>query len=415
VSGGGILNVGAVDLFGNTGSAVYYDDLSLVFQVPDWYDNFDSYVTDSSLHGQGGWKGWGNDPAATAYARDEKARSMPNSAEIVGASDLVHEFSGYTEGIWYFTAWQYVPTGFSGESYFILLNQYNDAGSTLNWSTQVKFDSALNLVVSEGESTATLPLIRGQWVEIRVEIDLFNDVQRFYYGDDLLYEVTWTDGVSGGGILNIGAVDLFANGASAVYYDDLSLANALPDICDLPSDIPWASVSPSSGTTPGGDSSTVGVTFDATGLTPGDTYNGNLCVTSNDPVTPLVIVPLTMTVVLQDVMLSPPSQTIIAKPGDVVTHTFTLTNTGLVTDSFSLSVAGNIWPTTVMANTGDLGPGEATTVNVVVTIPNSYGSDTFTLMAVSDTEPGVTAQAEGTTVVEAFRLYLPFIVKNYHP
>ena len=335
--------------------------------------------------------------------------------EILGASVLVHKYQGHDSGIWYYTAWQYIPTDFAGESYFILLNQYDDAGTTTNWSTQVNFNGTLDQVVNDGPAGGVLPLVRGQWMEIRVEIDLDNDVQRFYYGGDLLYEVTWTDGVSGGGILNIGAVDLFANGASAVYYDDLSLANALPDICDLPSDIPWASVSPSSGTTPGGDSSTVGVTFDATGLTPGDTYNGNLCVTSNDPVTPLVIVPLTMTVVLQDVMLSPPSQTIIAKPGDVVTHTFTLTNTGLVTDSFSLSVAGNIWPTTVMANTGDLGPGEATTVNVVVTIPNSFGSDTFTLMAVSDTEPGVTAQAEGTTVVEAFRLYLPFIVKNYQP
>ena len=412
LSGGGILNIAAMDLWGNGASAVYYDDMSLVFQVPEWFDNFDAYATDSALHGQGGWKGWFNDPAATGYARDEQARSLPNSAEILGPSDLVHEFSGYTDGIWYFTAWQYVPSDFSGESYFILLNQYDDAGTNLNWSTQVKFDSALDLVVSEGESTDTLPLIRGEWVEIRVEIDLFNDIQRFYYGDDLLYQVTWTDGVSGDGILNIAAVDLFANGASAVYYDDLSLRRSLPQICDLPSDIPWVSVAPATGTTPGGETSTVDVTFDTTGLNAGEVYNGNLCLTSNDPVTPLVIVPLTLTVVLQDVTLSPPSQTITARPGDVVTHTYTLTNTGLVTDSFSLAVAGNVWPTTVMATTGELGPGEATTVDVVVTIPNTIGSDTFTLMAVSLSEPSVMAEAEGTTVAEAWRYYLPIILKN---
>ena len=30
--------------------------------LANWSDNFDSYATNSSLHGQGGWKGWGNDP-----------------------------------------------------------------------------------------------------------------------------------------------------------------------------------------------------------------------------------------------------------------------------------------------------------------------------------------------------------------
>ncbi len=413
VSGGGILNVGAVDLFGNTGSAVYYDDLSLEFQVPDWCDNFDSYATDLLLQGVGGWKGWANDPAAAPYTRDEQARSTPNSVEIVNFTDAVHEFTDHNTGIWYFTAYQYIPTGATGESYFILLNQYDDAGATNNWSTQVNFNMIQNLVVAEGEAAgATLPMVRDQWMEIRVEIDLVNDVQKFYYGGDLLYQSTWTDGMSGGGILNIAAVDLWGNGASAIYYDDICLTSALPEICQLSSDIPWASVSPISGTTPGGDLTVVDVTFDATGLTLGETYNGNLCVISNDPVTPLVIVPLTMTVVAQDVMLSPPSQTIVAKPGDVVVHTFTLTNTGVVTDSFALSVAGYAWPTTVMASTGPLGPGESMTIDVEVTIPHALGSDTFTLTAVSESEPDVMAQAEGTTISEAWRYYLPIIVKN---
>ncbi len=67
--------------------------------LANWSDNFDSYATDLSLHGVGGWKGWGNDSAATAYTRDTQARSTPNSVEIVGASDLVHEYTGYTSGL----------------------------------------------------------------------------------------------------------------------------------------------------------------------------------------------------------------------------------------------------------------------------------------------------------------------------
>ena len=375
----------------------------------DWFDDFDSYATGSSMHGQGGWKGWGNDPNATAYTSATYARSAPNSVEIVNLNDLVHEYFGYTSGIWHYTAWQYIPAGSTGESYFILLNQYDDAGSTNNWSTQVNFNSDLNLVVAEGESAgATLALVRGQWMEIRVEIDLYNDIQRFYYGDDLLYQNTWTDGVSGGGILNIGAVDLWGNGASAVYYDDMSLVEVLPQVCDVPSDIPWVSVSPESGTTDMGQSSMVDVTFDTTGLAFGSVHNGTLCVSSNDPVNPLVIVPLTLTVPSQAVMLSPDSQTLSGAPGEMVTHTYTLTNAGQVADSYALSVSGNGWSTSVMSMTGELGSGVAMTVDVVVIIPNDpaamrvpIGSDTFTLEAVSNAEPAAMAQAAGTTVAEA--------------
>jgi hypothetical protein len=377
-------------------------------QLVDWFENFDSYATGSQMHGQGGWKGWGNSAAAGALTTNLYARSAPNSVDILGASDLVHEYSGYTTGFWRYTAWQYIPTGFSGESYFILLNQYDDAGATNNWSTQVHFNAAQNLVIADGVGSGqTLPLIKGQWVEIRVEIDLINDNQEFYYDGQLLYEGSWRDGVSGGGILNIGAVDLFANGASSVYYDDLSLVETTPEVCDLVHDMPWLSVSPEGGTTQPAESSMVDVTFDSTGLDLG-TYTGNLCITSNDPIDPLVVVPVTMTVVPMDLELSPAAQTLSGAPGEVVTHTFTLTNTGGVANSYALSVSGNRWPTSVMGNTGEVGPGASVPVDVVVNIPADpavqgvpVGSDTFTLTAVSGLEPNVMAQASGTTIAEA--------------
>ncbi|UCD74916.1 MAG: hypothetical protein JSV91_14155 [Phycisphaerales bacterium] len=190
-----------------------------------WYDGFDTYADGQWLDGgadDGGWKGWFNDPAFGAQVTSAYWYSSPHSVDIVGNADLVHEFAGADYGQWIFTAWQYVPDNFSGLSYFILLNTYNDAGSGLNWSTQVSFDSSTGLVNSEFEG-ATLPMITGQWVELRVEIDLDNDWQEFYYGGNLLTAKSWSDGVSGGGALNIGAVDLFANGATSVYYDNMSL------------------------------------------------------------------------------------------------------------------------------------------------------------------------------------------------
>ncbi len=70
----------------------------------DWTDNFDSYATGSQLIGQGGWEGWDNNPAAGALTSSAQALSAPNSAAILGATDLVHQYSGYTSGQWVYTA-----------------------------------------------------------------------------------------------------------------------------------------------------------------------------------------------------------------------------------------------------------------------------------------------------------------------
>jgi hypothetical protein len=421
LSGGGILNIGAVDLFANGASSVYYDDLSLTEPVPeisvepasletlqapdvvvtepltitnlgespldwliyedaglpggapalvDWFEDFDSYPPGQNMHGIGGWKGWANDPAATAYTTDVEAHSAPNSVDIALASDLVHEYAGYDTGTWRYTAWQFVPNDYSGDSSFILLNQYDDSGTTNNWSTQVHFDSTQDLVIADFDGE-TLPLIRGQWVEIRVEIDLVNDWQEFYYDDQLLFEDSWTERVSGGGILNIGAVDLFANSASSVYYDDLSLVSTLYSVCDAIHDIPWVSVSPESGSTEAGESSPVDVAFDSIGLDLG-VYTGTLCVSSNDPATPLVIVPLTMTVECFDVTTATISGPDEVLPGEVATYTVTweppdatppidiLWSNGMTTTEAAYS-----WPD----------PGDYT---VVVTVTNCEGAAVVT-------------------------------------
>ena len=194
----------------------------VVPNLVDWYENWDAYPTGQNMHGLGGWKGWFNAPAATAYTSDVQRISLPNSIDIHGDSDLVHEYA-IDAGVWTYTAWQYIPTAFSGTSYFLLLNDYDDAGASVNWSLQASFDSGTNLVANDGPDGGTLPLVKGQWVEIRVEIDLDADTQSVYYGGALLFTGSWSDGMSGGGLTSIGCVDLFANGASAVYYDDLSL------------------------------------------------------------------------------------------------------------------------------------------------------------------------------------------------
>jgi hypothetical protein len=65
--------------------------------------------------------------------------------------------------------------------------------------------------------------------------------------------------------------------------------------CDTPSDLPWVSAAPSIGSTAPQSGSAVAVTFDSTGLTFG-TYTGRLCLASNAAGTPVVEVPLSLTV-----------------------------------------------------------------------------------------------------------------------
>jgi opacity protein-like surface antigen len=198
--------------------------LSALAQADQWFDNFDSYQKGSQMHGQGGWKGWDNDPQFGALVSDAQSRSRPHSVDIRGLSDLVHEYPDEEKGKWTFTAWQYIPSSTTGTSYFILLNRYRDGGSQNydRWSIQLPFDMARNEVRDDFVQGARLPIVRDQWMEIRVEIDLDTDYREVYYGGQFLSKHTWTRGESGSA-LNIDAVDLFANNATSVYYDDLSL------------------------------------------------------------------------------------------------------------------------------------------------------------------------------------------------
>jgi hypothetical protein len=65
----------------------------------------------------------------------------------------------------------------------------------------------------------------------------------------------------------------------------------LPQTCDVVNDIPWLSVSPSSGTIPAGSSADVTMSFDGTGLSTG-IYTGTVCISNNVATRALVQVPV---------------------------------------------------------------------------------------------------------------------------
>jgi hypothetical protein len=218
----------------------------------NFLEDFDAYLLGSGLHGQAGWKGWDDDPAFDAPVTDVQARSAPHSVEIAGPTDLVREHCalGGGSGFWSYSAWQYIPTEFASGgggqfagTYFVLLNTYNDGGP-YHWSVQMQFDSndgMLKVYHGDGLNTIDVPYVTDRWVKIQAVIDLDNDWTQVYYDDELITEYSWTGGVlgDGGGQLDIAAVDLFANGSSPVFYDDLvlvPLSDPLPCPWDLNED-----------------------------------------------------------------------------------------------------------------------------------------------------------------------------------
>lgn len=89
--------------------------------------------------------------------------------------------------------------------------------------------------------------------------------------------------------------EIFTNNTSYsnFFLDDVAIQPAT--VCDRPQDLAWLTTDVITGSVAGLDAFDLTVTFDSTGLAD-DLYEGSLCVTSNDPSTPLVEVPVSMEV-----------------------------------------------------------------------------------------------------------------------
>ncbi len=183
--------------------------------VADWSENFDSYAAGSGLIGQGGWEGWDGSTAPDAFVTTTQFISAPNAIDIEPTSDVVQEFD-ITAGSWEITAWNYIPSGSTGKQYFILLTMY-DGGSS-DWALDLEFDSDAS-VVSVIEGTATAGIVYDTWVEVKVEINLGTNLQSIYYNGVFLETIDW----STSGILELDALDLFSDGGSSIYWDDIDL------------------------------------------------------------------------------------------------------------------------------------------------------------------------------------------------
>ena len=191
-------------------------------------DNFDSYVNGQNLHGVGGWLGWDGDANSTGFVTNAFSNSAPHSLAIDGmnppgnVSDLVQEFVTDGTGSYTLTVDTYFPSDSTGIQFFIMLNRYSVGGSK-NWSTQTAFDHSTGMITETdggiGKS-GMVPIVYDQWATIEMVIDLdVNTVSFSYNGQSLFSGQDWAQS----GDLDIGAVDLWSNFASVMYYDNFNL------------------------------------------------------------------------------------------------------------------------------------------------------------------------------------------------
>ena len=80
----------------------------------------------------------------------------------------------------------------------------------------------LNAIVSDFGQTS-VAMIKDAWVEYRFDIDTSANTVSEYYNNQLVSTHQWRDLADPDGRNALGALDLFANGAGPVYYDDLSV------------------------------------------------------------------------------------------------------------------------------------------------------------------------------------------------
>ncbi|UCE59631.1 MAG: C10 family peptidase [Phycisphaerales bacterium] len=207
-----------------------------------WCESFESYPT-GSIQGMGGWQGWGpgsGDPFYAGSVSTERNHTPGGSKSLeIVYHDTVHVFDGYDGSkspYWMLGTRVFVSSSTYGNGWFIIMADYDGAAGN-TYALALEMDTDVNMIRNT-DTFAALPLVFDEWAEIRLAINFERDVVSIYYNDVLLGKQKWS---LGGGMDNIGAIDLWSPFSSGYYFDDLYLYPALsvdcndnnhPDECD---------------------------------------------------------------------------------------------------------------------------------------------------------------------------------------
>jgi len=204
---------------------------------PPFSDDMEAYTVGQPLTTQSTeWEPWcfptGPDGAISNAFAHSGTKSYYETFADGTSDDTVHPIVA-TSGCWEVSTWVYHNSADAtqGPTWFIVLNTYGDqseaCGGTNNWSCQVVMDSALGTVTdlnfgaNAGGTHSTQSLVYDAWVQVRLDVDLDNDLASVYYnGLPVHTNYVWTEGASGAGQLAMEALDLYIQNG-AIYWDDV--------------------------------------------------------------------------------------------------------------------------------------------------------------------------------------------------
>ncbi len=197
----------------------------------------------------------------------------------------------------------------------------------------------------------------------------------------------------------------------------------------LRTDIAWLSADPVSGTVPADSTAPVTVTFDASQVSVPGAYHARLEIHSNDPYTPTIAAPVTMTMVCPMLEITKGGAPDPVEAGDLLTYTLVVHNSGNG-DATGATITDTIPDNTIFAwadeggtQVGDqvqwadkvVAAGDELTVTFAVTVTTPLADGT----TITNARYGV-ACAEGagalgnpvtSTVWFRYRVYLPIVLK----
>jgi hypothetical protein len=183
---------------------------------------------------------------------------------------------------------------------------------------QINADRSLSVLASDSLGNASYVTIPGSWpsgyVNFRLDVQRATSIFTIYINDSPVF----TGLGFSGDIEQVVILSLMEEAGQTLDLDNLAILDGAPSA-------PWLMVTPLSGVVPGGGSATVTVHFNAGELGEG-TYSDTLQIASNDPVSSVVPVPVTLVVDENKppVLIETPDLTVLEK--DLILVTFRATD-----------------------------------------------------------------------------------------